>query len=187
MKTYNVYYINLDKSIERKAFMENQFEKLDIPITRISATYGKELDKEFLKKEKKKHQILAHFPTPNNGEIGICLTHFKLWKFLAEQPEDFSIVLEDDALIQEDFFKDLEKLLAQISTNDFLDISGKKGFYPLKKNELTSLFLMPPVLMIGQIIGKDAAKKLLENLSDYRNILPEKAVEYFDIYQKYFN
>jgi glycosyl transferase, family 25 len=167
MKTYNVYYINLDKSIERKAFMENQFEKLDIPITRISATYGKELDKEFLKKEKKKHQILAHFPTPNNGEIGICLTHFKLWKFLAEQPEDFSIVLEDDALIQEDFFKDLEKLLAQISTNDFLDISGKKGFYPLKKNELTSLFLMPPVLMIGQIIGKDAAKKLLENLSDY--------------------
>ena len=51
MKTYNVYYINLDKSIERKAFMENQFEKLDIPITRISATYGKELDKEFLKKE----------------------------------------------------------------------------------------------------------------------------------------
>ena len=167
MKTYNIYYINLDKSIERKAFMENQFEKLDIPITRISATYGKELDKEFLKKEKKKHQILAHFPTPNNGEIGICLTHFKLWKFLAEQPEDFSIVLEDDALIQEDFFKDLEKLLAQISTNDFLDISGKKGFYPLKKNELTSLFLMPPVLMIGQIIGKDAAKKLLENLSDY--------------------
>lgn len=167
MKTYKIYYINLDKSIERKAFMENQFEKLDIPITRISATYGKELDKEFLKKEKKKHQILAHFPTPNNGEIGICLTHFKLWKFLAEQPEDFSIVLEDDALIQEDFFKDLEKLLAQISTNDFLDISGKKGFYPLKKNELTSLFLMPPVLMIGQIIGKDAAKKLLENLSDY--------------------
>ena len=167
MKTYNVYYINLDKSIERKAFMENQFEKLDIPITRISATYGKELDKEFLKKEKKKHQILAHFPTPNNGEIGICLTHFKLWKFLAEQPEDFSIVLEDDALIQEDFFKDLEKLLAQISTNDFLDISGKKGFYNLKKTELTSLFLMPPVLMIGQIIGKDAAKKLLENLSDY--------------------
>jgi glycosyl transferase family 25 len=167
MKTYNVYYINLDKSIERKAFMENQFEKLDIPITRISATYGKELDKEFLKKEKKKHQILAHFPTPNNGEIGICLTHFKLWKFLAEQPEDFSIVLEDDALIQEDFFKDLEKLLAQISTNYFLDISGKKGFYPLKKTELTSLFLMPPVLMIGQIIGKGAAKKLLENLSDY--------------------
>ena len=44
MKTYKVYYINLDKSIERKTFMENQFQKLKIPITRISATYGKELD-----------------------------------------------------------------------------------------------------------------------------------------------
>jgi glycosyl transferase family 25 len=167
MKTFKVYYINLDKSTERKSFIEKQFQKLNIPITRISATYGKELDNEFLKKEKKKHQILTHFPFPNDGEIGICLTHFKLWKFLAEQPEDFSIVIEDDVLIHEDFFMDLDKLLNQIATNDFLDISGKKGFYPLKKNELMTLFLMPPVSMIGQIIGKNAAKKLLENLSDY--------------------
>ena len=35
MKTYKVYYINLDKSIERKTFMENQFQKLNIPITRM--------------------------------------------------------------------------------------------------------------------------------------------------------
>ena len=86
MKTYKVYYINLDKSIERKTFMENQFQKLKIPITRISATYGKELDEKLLKETKRKHCILAHFPFPNDGEIGICITHFKLWKFLSEQP-----------------------------------------------------------------------------------------------------
>lgn len=167
MKTYKVYYINLDKSTERKSFMEHQFQKLNIPITRISAVYGKELDQDFLKKEKNKHCILAHFPYPNDGEIGICLTHFKLWKFLAEQSEDFSIILEDDALVHEDFFKDLKHLLNQITIDDFLDISGKKGFYTLRKNELTTLFLMPPVLMIGQIIGKNAAKKLSENLPNY--------------------
>jgi glycosyl transferase family 25 len=167
MSLYKVYFINLDKSTERRAFMENQFKKLNIPITRISATYGKELDKDFLKKEKAKHHILAHFPFPNDGEIGICLTHFKLWEFLKNQPEDFSIVLEDDALVHEDFFKDLEQLLSQITINDFLDISGKKGFYTLEKTELIQKFLMPPVLMIGQIIGKNAALKLSENLSDY--------------------
>lgn len=167
MKTYKVYYINLDKSIERKTFMENQFQKMNIPITRISATYGKELDEKLLKETKRKHCILAHFPFPNDGEIGICITHFKLWKFLSEQPEDFSIVLEDDALVHENFFKDLEILLAQITLNDFLDISGKKGFYSMKKNEFITQFLMPPVLMIGQIIGKEAAKKLSENLSEY--------------------
>jgi glycosyl transferase family 25 len=147
--------------------MEDQFKKLNIPVSKISATYGKELDSDFLKKEKKKHKILAHFPFPNDGEIGICLTHFKLWKFLSKQPEDFSIVLEDDALVHEDFFNDLEKLLTQINSNDFLDISGKRGFYPLAKNDLITKFLMPPVLMIGQIIGRNAAKKLSHNLSDY--------------------
>ena len=165
--TYKVYYINLDKSKERRDFMENQFKKLSIPITRISAIYGKDLAPNFLKKEKAKHNILAHFPYPNDGEIGICLTHFKLWGFLAKQPEDFSIVLEDDALVHEDFFKDLEELLSEITINDFLDISGKKGFYSLQKTELLNKFLMPPVLMIGQIIGKNAAQKLTDNLSDY--------------------
>ena len=165
--TYKFYYINLDKSTERKQFMENQFAELNIPITRISATYGKELDANFLKKEKRKHNILAHFPLPNDGEIGICITHFKLWKYLSEQPEDFSIVLEDDALVHKDFIKDLDILLSKISIDDFLDISGKKGFKVLEKDDLFVKYLMPPVLMIGQIIGKNAAKKLSNNLSDY--------------------
>lgn len=167
MKSYKVYYINLDKSTDRKSFMENQFKELNIPITRISAVYGKELDPNLLKKEKSKHNILAHYPFPNDGEIGICLTHFKLWDFLSKQPEDFSIVLEDDAQINNDFFKDLELLLEKITLDDFIDISGKKGFYSLEKNDLLNTFLMPPVLMIGQIIGRGAAKKLSNNLSDY--------------------
>ena len=165
--SYKVYYINLDKSTNRRDFMENQFKKLKVPVTRISATYGKNLDAKLLKSEKRKHNILAHFPFPNDGEIGICLTHFKLWDFLSKQPENFSIVLEDDAEIHKDFFEDLEALLSQITTNDFIDISGKKGFYSLEKTELLNKFLMPPVLMIGQIIGKNAAKKLTDNLSDY--------------------
>ena len=167
MMSYKIYYINLDKSIERREFMENQFKALKIPVTRISATYGKDLNANFLKKEKAKHNILAHFPYPNDGEIGICLTHFKLWEFLANQPEDFSIVLEDDAEVYNHFFEDLEQLLSQITINDFLDISGKKGFYSLEKTVLLNKYLMPPVLMIGQIIGKNAAQKLSDNLGDY--------------------
>ena len=167
MISYKFYYINLDKSKDRRAFMEKQFSDINIPITRISATYGKDVAPKVLKKEKSKHNILAHYPLPNDGEIGICLTHFKLWEYLSNQPEDFSIVLEDDALLQNNFIDDLESLLAQITTNDFLDISGKKGFYSLQKSELLTTYLMPPVLMIGQIIGKNAAKNLSINLSDY--------------------
>ena len=71
-------------------------------------------------KEKSKHHILAHFPYPNDGEIGICITHFKLWEFLANQPEDFSIILEDDAELHKDFLIDLPSLLSKITINDFI-------------------------------------------------------------------
>jgi len=167
MISYKFYYINLDKSKDRRDFMEKQFKDLNIPITRFPAIYGAKLDRDLIKKEKRKHNILTHFPLPKDGEIGICLTHFKLWKFLAQQPEDFSIILEDDALLQNDFINDLKKILYSITIDDFVDISGKKGFYSLESNELLTKFIMPPVLMIGQIIGKNALKKLSENLSSY--------------------
>lgn len=167
MSSYKFYYINLDKSIKRKEFMQEQFKNLNIKADRISAVYGKDLDSDFLKKSKAKHNILAHFPYPNDGEIGICETHFKLWDIISKQKEDFAIVLEDDAKISDDLLKDLDSLLININSNDFLDISGKKGFFNLSKNSLISKFLVPPVLMIGQIIGKNSAKILLNNLSEY--------------------
>lgn len=60
--TYKFYYINLDKSKDRRTFMENQFKKLDIPITRISAVYGKELDASLLKKREEKTSYFSTLP-----------------------------------------------------------------------------------------------------------------------------
>lgn len=164
MKTYKVYYINLDKSIERKAFMENQFQKLKIPITRVAAVYGKELPKDFLKKAKKQHHILTHFPYLNDGEIGLTKTYFELWKIISDQKEEFSIILEDDALISNDFFEDLEMILNSVNSNDFIDISGRKGFFSFQKNTYVTKFIIPALQTTGQIIGKEAAKKLSENI-----------------------
>ena len=58
---YKFYFINLNKSTERREFMEDQFKKLNIPITRITATYGRDLESDFLKKEKQKHTYLSTF------------------------------------------------------------------------------------------------------------------------------
>ena len=136
MKSFKIYYINLDKSIQRRAFMENQFKKLNIPATRMPAVYGKKLSEDFLKKAKKQHQILTHFPYLNDGEIGLTKTYFDLWKIVAKQEEEFSIIFEDDALLTQDFFKDLQYLLKSITVNDFIDISGRKGFWSLQKKKI---------------------------------------------------
>jgi glycosyl transferase family 25 len=167
MSSFKVYYINLDKSLERRNFMENQFKKLNIPITRMTAVYGKELPQDFLKKAKKQYQLLTHFPYLNDGEIGLTKTYFDLWKIVANQNEDFAIILEDDALLTSTFFEDLQSILNLISKNDFIDISGRKGFYPLEKNTYLSKFLVPALQTTGQIIGKEAARKLSINLKTF--------------------
>ena len=167
MKTHKVYYINLDKSTERRNFMEKQFQELNIPITRISAVYGKELPKSFLKSTKKQHNILTHYPYLNDGEIGLTKTYFNIWKIISEQEEDFSIILEDDALLDKSFFKDLEEILDEIGTSEFLDISGRKGFFLLKKRKYSDLYLIPSLQTTGQIIGKEASIKFLSNLKKF--------------------
>lgn len=167
MKSYKVYYINLNKSIERKNFMENQFKELNIPITRMTAVYGKELPQDFLKKAKKQHLLLTHFPYLNDGEIGLTKTYFDLWKIVANQNEDYAIILEDDALLTSTFFEDLQSLLNLISKDDFIDIAGRKGFYLLKKSTHLSKFLVPALQTTGQIIGKEAARKLSTNLTTF--------------------
>lgn len=167
MMSYKVYYINLDKSKVRRNFMENQFKKLNIPITRISAFYGKELPFEFLKKAKKQFNFLAHFPNLNDGEIGLTKTYFELWQVIKNQTEDYAIILEDDALIETSFFKDLPNILDEITTDHFVDISGRKGFMELEKKSYTSLFLIPSLQTTAQIIGKNAADILHKNLTQF--------------------
>lgn len=167
MMSYKVYYINLDKSTQRRDFMVNQFAILNIPITRMPAVYGKELPQDFLIKAKKQHNLLTHFPNLNDGEIGLTKTYFDLWKMIANQKEDFSIILEDDALVDKSFFEDLQNLLEQITTNDFIDIAGRTGFYSLEKKSYLTTYLVPALQTTGQIIGKEAAKTLTKNLTTY--------------------
>lgn len=167
MSSYKVYYINLDKSIERRNFMENQFKELNIPLTRMPAVYGKELPQDFLKKAKSQFNIFTHYPNLNEGEIGLTKTYFDLWKIITKQKEDYAIVLEDDALLTDDFFPDLDKLLQSMTEHDFLDISGRKGFFKLNSNNFISTFTIPSLQTTGQVIGKEAAKTLSNNLSTY--------------------
>lgn len=167
MKSFKVYYINLDKSLERRNFMENQFIKLKTPITRFPGIYGKDLEKTILKSNKKKHKILAHYPLPNDGEVGLTLTYLDLWKKIAKQNESFALILEDDALLSDSFLTDLDLLLNEITEDDFLDISGRKGFVTLEKKAFTSTYLVPGLQTTGQIIGKKAAAKLQMNQKHY--------------------
>lgn len=86
-----VYYINLDKDIDRNNWMLNQFSSLGIKeFTRISGI--SETNTLF------KNIILGAYPNyATSGEIGCTLSHLKTIKFWYEtSTTKYAIVCEDD-------------------------------------------------------------------------------------------
>ena len=174
MDNIKIYYINLDNSPLRNNFMQEQFRKFNLEATRFSAIDGEKLNKNLLDtiyaKLKKKN---PHYSIPKVGEIGVFYSHKKLYETIAQQNEEFALILEDDVLIKKELIEDLEKILPNLKSSQMLDLSGKKGFfcsrYKKISNELLFFKCITPALgMQGRIIGKEAAARLNSFLKEYQ-------------------
>jgi GR25 family glycosyltransferase involved in LPS biosynthesis len=97
------YWINVDKSIHRRQFMRDQFEKLEFETTRIEAYTPNDLKHFEIKKTKD--------CSSNDLEFACLLSHLKAIKKGYEDNEEYFIVCEDDIFIPEINF---EKLFDQI-------------------------------------------------------------------------
>ena len=119
----DVWYINLDRSSDRRTYIENETSKLLIPVKRWSAVDGSKLtDEDF-----NKHNIPAwsrpSFALESKqktrfGEIGCFLSHKSLLQHLntLDTPSDMAhLILEDDAKIDDNF---IEKWNISINTVD---------------------------------------------------------------------
>jgi GR25 family glycosyltransferase involved in LPS biosynthesis len=82
---YKIYYINLDRSTERRAFMEAQFEKYHVDYQRVSAVDGQTLDI-----TKYKHNHLTKY------EIACSLSHYNAIKMAYDEGNENAIIMEDD-------------------------------------------------------------------------------------------
>jgi GR25 family glycosyltransferase involved in LPS biosynthesis len=96
MDNLPIYYINLDKDIERKKNIELQFKNKNI--TRVEGVYGKALDNETLYKyTERSKKDYSRNEKMSPGEIGCLLSHIKLFKESLNNNEPYILVLEDDA------------------------------------------------------------------------------------------
>lgn len=86
-----IYYINLDKSLDRKKYMEDQFQYWEIEdYTRISGYDGTEDDLSGILKGKYPDQM-------NSKDVGCCTSHLKAiqhWYETSDSP--CALIMEDD-------------------------------------------------------------------------------------------
>ncbi|MFO1388223.1 glycosyltransferase family 25 protein [Cellvibrio sp.] len=99
------YLINLDKDTHRLAFFRANFNRLGIPFERIAAVDGRVLS------EDEYQQFMSKRPRNFNrektkpwlrGQMGCFLSHYNVWKRIAEGRENYCAVFEDDIHVSDD-------------------------------------------------------------------------------------
>ena len=98
-----IYYINLDRSKDRKEYMEKQFEMYDIKATRIPGVNGKDLNNntDYINlsiDDSKIRKIKFTNSYKNNtlGELGCTLSHIKAIFTAYKNGDENALILEDD-------------------------------------------------------------------------------------------
>ncbi|QIR15954.1 glycosyltransferase family 25 protein [Shewanella aestuarii] len=165
---FKVFVINLDKSLERMAFMQKQLEQFNIEFERVSAVYGKELtETEICDVFDESTNLDKYDKVLNVGEIGCYLSHVKCWNAVVDQQLDFALILEDDSTLNPNLLS-LINSISRLSVKwDYIKLChGSKQKKVIDTIALDDFFSLSTCLKLpsstrGQFVSLSGAKKLL--------------------------
>ena len=107
-----VFVISLARATDRRVNISRHLDAAGVSYEIIDAVDGAALDltelADRLNPDKYRIQYGRKFSL---GEIGCYLSHYNLWQRMVEQGIDCAIVLEDDAVLDKDFFEVAARLL----------------------------------------------------------------------------
>ncbi|MGU9940092.1 glycosyltransferase family 25 protein [Empedobacter brevis] len=172
MKTkplYQTYLINLDRADERLKLMENEFNKCEISYERISAIDAKTLNPSSYKVNNKYDRDLVP------GEIGCYLSHVKTLEIFLNSDNEFAVIIEDDAILADDFKSAVEHSLSiydRLPTKDQWDVlklfNGKRKHIKIanvdEKHIIAACGTSIPITTIAAIWTRKAAEKFLTKI-----------------------
>ena len=164
------YVINLDRSPQRLSNISEQCNHHNIDFVRISAFDGSALNLEKLADDTACRYEIGR--TIQQGEVGCFLSHKKaLDEFLSTEAE-FAIILEDDAILSNNFSNSINDICSFISMNQQLNVfavnlgaSDYKYSTPIKKYDYTTLLRAHrfPILTTGILWTRYGAKVVSED------------------------
>jgi GR25 family glycosyltransferase involved in LPS biosynthesis len=159
-----ILWINLERSVNRKDYMENLLSNINVPNMRINAIDGRN--------ENIKNMIKTNFEKENitNYEIACCLSHIKAINHLNNIDGDYFIICEDDILFNNLilFNIDLDAIISNGPNFDILIIN--KTYYSRIENmyeNWNSSFTKGPDYHIAgtgcYIISRNGINKTINN------------------------
>jgi glycosyl transferase, family 25 len=156
-----VFVINLDRSPERLARINDQAKRLGFSFDRISAIDGRTMTQPFL------GNTFGGLLTP--GEMGCYASHLLCCHKILEQTLPFGMILEDDALLHPDAIKtavsaansaprgwDFITLCGEPTRHATFSIAALHGDYSLVRYSLR-----PPYNGTGYLMSAAGARKFL--------------------------
>jgi glycosyl transferase family 25 len=119
-----IYVISLPGSEERRAVMRAQLNPLGVPFRFFDAVDGRKLEFSRIREVAPKGGInYSGLLTP--AEVGCAMSHLAVIRQIAEQDDEYAIVLEDDVLIMPGFRKFAhEEYLRSLPRFDILQLDG---------------------------------------------------------------
>ena len=164
----NFYVINLDRSTERLELISSQLSNQKINVKRIPAIDGIELniDKEADDSMCKSEMGRSIQP----GEVGCFLSHIKALEAFISSKSDFAVILEDDAIIQSEFYIRIKTLCNFLVTNQYSNLCainlGPSDYkYTTKIKSLANFDLLRahrfPMLATGILWTREGAEVVL--------------------------
>jgi glycosyl transferase family 25 len=123
-QTIAIYVINLDRSFDRLAQITASLIAQQLSYERIKAVDGQMATHEQLLKLDESEYKKLHGKTPVPGELGCYLSHLAAIQQFAVSSKPFAVILEDDAIIHDNFGEVINKLTTCSEAWDMVKLSG---------------------------------------------------------------
>lgn len=105
---FPIWVLNLERSKDRRKYMEEQLQKLNWQFEIIPAVDGKCLGPDELKYYSTQQAIKTIKREMTPGEIGCALSHAKMWERIVAKSIEEVLIFEDDAKIKKELIDVLE-------------------------------------------------------------------------------
>jgi glycosyl transferase, family 25 len=97
-----IYVISLATDGERRARMKTQLDGVRLPFRFVDGVNGRHLTEQ-AREQAAPSQLRRYWSNLTGGEIGCALSHLAAIRMIADSPEPFGAVFEDDVLICPEF------------------------------------------------------------------------------------